>query len=163
MKRLVSEGALIPLAQGLFACPKKGRFGPVAPTDSEIMRAFLEDAPFVFTGPERWNALGLGSTAVFATSLVYNTKRSGLFELGGRKFDLRRVAFPQPPTPEWFVIDLFENAGSVSASPRMLADALVRVLRRGAFDIQRLGEMVDRFGKRSTQVLVHDAIQVATV
>lgn len=161
-KRLVREGALIPLAQGLFACPKRGRFGTVAPTDTEIMRAFLEDAPFVFTGPERWNALGLGSTAVFASTLVYNTKRSGLFELGGRKFDLRRVAFPQPPPLEWFVVDLLENAGSVSASPRELADALVPALRRGAFDPRRLGTMVDRFGTRRTQVLVHDAIQAAT-
>jgi hypothetical protein len=55
------------------------------------MRAFLDGGPFVFTSPERWNALGLGSTAVFAAPLVYNTKRSGAFELGGRRFVLRRV------------------------------------------------------------------------
>ena len=47
------------------------------------MRAFLDGGRFVFTGPERWNALGLGTTALFATPLVYNTRRSGTFELGG--------------------------------------------------------------------------------
>jgi len=38
---------------------------------------------------------GAGITALFAAPLVYNTKRSGTFELGGRKFVLRRVAFPR--------------------------------------------------------------------
>ncbi|MFN0061924.1 MAG: hypothetical protein ACKVPX_05350, partial [Myxococcaceae bacterium] len=94
-KRLVREGRLVPLAHGLFAYPRRSRFGTVPPTDEELMRAFLEGGLFVFTGPERWNALGLGTTSVFAAPLVYNTKRSGTFELGGRPFVLRRVAFPQ--------------------------------------------------------------------
>ena len=46
-----------------------------------------------FTGSEHWNALGLGTTAVFPAKLVYNTKRSGEFTLGGRRFLLRRVGF----------------------------------------------------------------------
>ena len=57
------------------------------------MRAFLAGSPFVITGPCVWNALGLGTTAVHADTLVYNTKRSRTFELGGRSFRLRRVAF----------------------------------------------------------------------
>src|SRR5688500_1422314 len=96
-KRLVREGALRPLAHGLFVHPKKGRFGEVPPTDDELMRSFLDDTPFVFTGPDRWNALGLGSTSLFATALVYITKRSGTFELNGRRFALRRVQFPKKP------------------------------------------------------------------
>ena len=62
-KRLVDQGELVPLAHGLFARPKQSRFGPVPPLDEEIMRAFLDGGAFVFTGPERWNALGLGTTA----------------------------------------------------------------------------------------------------
>lgn len=160
-RRLVGEGVLVPLAHGLYACPKRGRFGVVAPSDEAIMKAFLEGSPFVFTGPERWNALGLGATAVFASVLVYNTKRSGRFELGGRAFELRRVAFPHPPTPEWFVVDLFENAGSAGVSPTKLAHALTRALGRGAFDSKRLREMSDRFGRQSTRALIHDAIRAA--
>ena len=45
------------------------------------MRAFLDGGPFVFTGPERWNALGLGTTAMFAVPL-YITKRDGTFAFG---------------------------------------------------------------------------------
>ena len=120
-KRLVREGQLVPLAHGLFVHPRRGRFGDVPPTDEEVMRAFLDGGRFVFTGPERWNALGLGSTAMFATPLVYNTKRSGTFELGGRRYVLRRVAFPDRPTAEWFVIDLFENAKDAIALSAMAA------------------------------------------
>lgn len=157
-KRLVREGQLVPLAQGLFVHPRRGRFGDVPPTDEEVMRAFLDGGPFVFTGPERWNALGLGSTALFAAPLVYNTKRSGTFELGGRRYVLRRVAFPDRPAAEWFVVDLFENARSAGAEPRELARALRRAVAAGSFDAERLREVARRYGTRRTRALVESAL-----
>ena len=140
-RRLVDDGLLVPLAHGLFACPKRGRFGDVPPTEHELMRGFLDGAPFVFTGPERWNALGLGTTAQFATPLVYNTKRSGLFKLGNRTFLLRRVAFPAPTPVEWFVVDLLEHADEAAASAADIAQVLTRKLRDGAFDARALRAM----------------------
>lgn len=157
-KRLVRDGLLVPLAHGLFAHPQKSRFGSVPPTDLELMRAFLDGGSFVFTGPEKWNALGLGSTAVFATPLVYNTKRSGPFTFGGRPFQLRRVAFPENPPPEWFVVDLLENADQAGASKTELSAALTRALRRGAFDRERLDEMTKRFASKATASLVSTAL-----
>lgn len=157
-KRLVREGQLVPLAHGLFSRPERSRFGNVPPTDQELMRAFLDGAAFVFTGPERWNALGLGSTAVFATRLVYNTKRSGTFEFGGRRFLLRRVAFPENPPPEWFAVDLLENADQAGASARELAESLARALRRGAFDRERLEEMTRKFASKATASRVSAAL-----
>jgi hypothetical protein len=153
-KRLVREGALVPLAHGLFAHLKRGRFGAVPPSDEEVMRAFLDGGPFLFTGPERWNALGLGSTALFSAPLVYNTKRSGTFEIGGRRFLLRRVAFPEHPVPEWFVIDLLENVEEAGASRSDIAAALRRAVRQSAFDPGRLSEMARRYGTRATQALI---------
>lgn len=157
-KRLVGQGRLVALARGLFANQKCGRFGSVPPTDEELMRAFLDDSPYIFTGPERWNALGLGTTAMFAAPLVYNTKRSGTFELGGRRFILRRVMFPEKPSLEWFVVDLFEHAGQASASRAELADALTRALGRGAFDPERLRDAARRYGSKATQALVEPAL-----
>ncbi|HEU4382058.1 MAG TPA: hypothetical protein VFR85_01045 [Anaeromyxobacteraceae bacterium] len=130
------------------------------PSDDEVMRAFLGGGPFVFSGPERWNTLGLGTTALFAAPLVYNTKRSGTFELGGRSYVLRRVAFPVRPVPEWFVVDLFENADEAGASRGDLAAALSRAVARGAFDPIRLEEMALRYGTRRTQALVRGATRV---
>lgn len=153
-KRLVRDGRLVPLAHGLFAHPRWGRFGSVPPTDDELMRAFLDGGPFVFTGPEHWNALGLGTTALFAAPLVYNTKRSGTFDLGGQRYVLRRVAFPSRPAPEWFVVDLFENADQAGASREELAESLARAVAQGTFDRERLREMAQLYGTRRTQALV---------
>jgi len=157
-RRLVREGALVPLAYGLFAHPRRSRFGVVPPGDEELMRAFLGGSPFVFTGPDRWNALGLGSTAVFAAPLVYNTKRSGTFELGGRRFLLRRVAFPRNPPREWFVVDLLEHAEGAGASRPDLAAALGRAVARRAFDRVRLHAMAREYGTLATQALVESAL-----
>ena len=87
-----------------------------------------QEAIIAGTGPERWNPLGLWTSALLSAPILYNAKRSGTFDLGGRRFALRRVAFPGEPTPDWFVIDLFENAGSAGASRVDLAKALERAL-----------------------------------
>ncbi len=123
------------------------------------MRAFLDGAPFAFTGPEKWNALGLGTTAAFSAPLVYNGKRSGTFSLGGRRFVLRRVAFPALPTPEWFAVDLLENARAAGASREDLGDALARALARGALDRRTLHEAALRYGTRKTQDVVDRAVE----
>ena len=146
------------LAHGLFAHPRQSRFGPVPPRDEEIMRAFLEGAPFVFTGPERWNALGLGTTAVFAYPLVYNTKRSGTFTFGSRRFLLRRVAFPENPPVEWFVVDLLEHAAEAAAAPEDIARPLGHALASGRCDRDHLYEMAERYGSRATRALVRGAL-----
>lgn len=160
-KRLVREGKLAQLAHGLFYAPRHSRFGGVPPTDEALMQAFLKGSPFVFTGPERWNALGLGTTAIFAKALVYNTKRSGEFTFSGQQFLLRRVAFPESPPPEWFVVDLFENAAQAATSPEDLARALEKALRAGRFDHQRLLIMSTRYGSRRTQELIVTVIRTS--
>jgi hypothetical protein len=150
----VNEGRLVQLRHGLYAHPKVGRFGVVPPADEELMRAFLKGGRFVFTGPEQWNALGLGTTAVFSVALVYNTKRSGEVELGGRRYLLRRVAFPREPSPEWFAVDLLENAERAGVSVDDVAAALARAVSRGEFDLQRLRSMAHTYGTERTRTLL---------
>ena len=157
-KRLVRSGELVPLAHGLFAHPKRGRFGAVPPGDEEMLRAFLDDTPFVLTGPDRWNALRLGTTAVFAEPLVYNQKRSGRFVIGGRAFQLRRVAFPETPTPEWFAVDLLEHADQAGAARSDVVKALARAVAMGRFDGDRLRAMALRYATRVTRELLELAM-----
>ena len=160
-KRLVRDGTLVQLAPGLYVRPRRGRFGAAPPTDDELMRAFLGGTSFVFTGPERWNALGLGTTAVSPAPVVYNTKRTGRFQLGGRWFELRRVGFPKTPPKEWFVVDLFEHAEQAGASRAELTQALTRASARGAFDVPRLLQMAAAYGTRRTRDLFAGALSVS--
>jgi hypothetical protein len=159
LKRLVREGVLVRLGQGLVAYPETSKFGPTPPSDQELMRGFLEGAPFVFTGPEKWNALGLGSTALFAVPLVYNTKRSGLFELSGRRFRLSRVRFPKRPTPEWYAVDLFENHHSAGVSLATLRGGLTRALQEKRLEEKALVDAAAEFATRETRDYVQNALE----
>ena len=161
-KRLVEEGTLEQLAQGLFVCPKQSRFGRVPPDAREIMRAFLYDEPFVLTGSEQWNALRLGSTSVFPMQLVYNTKRSGEFTFGGLRFFLRRVAFPEHPTPEWFAVDLLEHRDMAGVSLDRLRTNLALALAAGRLAAGRLQEAARLYGTKRTQEIVAEAAAVTT-
>jgi hypothetical protein len=157
-QRLVRDGVLQPLAPGLYVHPRKSRFGDVPPTTEELLRGFLEGSPYVITGPERWNPLGLGTTAVLPVTLVYNTKRSGEIELGNRRFLFRRVAFPQRPTPEWFTIDLLEHADMAGASRADLEAALARRLASRELEREALHAAASRYGTRATTQLVERAL-----
>lgn len=144
--KLERRGLVQRLGHGLFYAPRRSRFGDVPPSDEALLDAFLDGTPYVITGPHRWNALGLGSTALFARPLVYNTKRTGAFKVGSRTFDLRRVAFPADPTPEWFVIDLLRNADAAGVEREELVRRLASRLRDETLDTDRLFEMAARFG-----------------
>lgn len=133
-QRLVRDGYLQKLKHGLFAVPKQSRFGLVPPDLPNLVAAFLEGAPFIQTGPPAWNSLGLGSTALWSHSLIYNTKRSGIFMLGNQRVHFRRVRFPERPPKEWFVVDLLECRDSVGLSLLELKPRLVDALRSGRLD-----------------------------
>lgn len=156
-KRLVMGGELKPLAHGLYAAPRRTRFGEAPPKPEAVMETFLEGTPHVFTGPEYWNALGLGSTALFPAQVVYNTQRTGEFEFGGRRFLLRRVKFPKKPTPEWYVVDLIQHRDMVGLGEDTLARRLRAVVARGELDPERLRETAREFGTKETQRLVEEA------
>jgi hypothetical protein len=101
----------------------------------------------------------------FEPGRVYRTRELGQWStnaprltFGGLQFLLRRVAFPETPSPEWFVVDLFENAEQAAASRVELRDALEAALRAGKFDRDRLASMATRYGSRRTQALVKAAL-----
>lgn len=158
VQRLVREGRLERLGHGLYFHPKQSRFGRVPPADAELMRAFLSGSAFVFTGSPQWNALGLGATAVQAVTTVYNTKRTEVVELGGRRFALYRVAFPHQPPPEWFVVDLLEHADQAGVSRAEVGLQLRNALAHGRFDSARLDAMAATFGTQPTRALLRDAL-----
>jgi len=141
----------------------ESRFGPAPARDEEILRAFLGNSPFVITGPPRWNALGLGSTAMLAATLAYNTQRTGDFTFDGRRFLLRRVRFPEYPPPEWFVVDLLQHHDMAGASLRELEERLTATLREGRWDARRLRRMADEYATKATLALVERCIADAGV
>ncbi len=82
------------------------------------------------------------------------------FRLGGRRFLLRRVAFPRNPSPEWFVVDLFQHTEQAAADRNDLTFALARALHQGRFDADRLRMMAREYGSKDTQSRVTTALRV---
>ncbi len=157
-RRLVREGKLREAAHGLFYVPIESRFGQAPASDTELLRAFIGDSHFVITGPPRWNALGLGSTAMFAATLAYNTKRTGDFTFDGRRFLLRRVLFPQNPPPEWFIVDLLQHHEMAGASLTVLEERLTAALTQKRWSAERLREMANEYGTKATLALVERCV-----
>jgi hypothetical protein len=162
-RRLVREGRLREVTHGLYYSPLPSKFGPTPVSDDVLLRGFLGGEPFLVSGPPRWNALGLGSTAMFASTLVYNTLRSGDFELAGRAFVLRRVAFPTAPTPEWFVVDLLKHHAMAGVALSELRANLVATLRMGRWNLRRLREMANTYGTKAIVAIIEECAAEAGV
>jgi hypothetical protein len=160
-RRLLREGKLQQAARGLFYAPVRSRFGQAPPSEEELLRGFLGNSPFVITGPPRWNILGLGATAMFAATLVYNKKRSGEFNFDGCRFILRRVYFPEHPTPEWYIIDLLQHHDMAGVSIAEIEERLAASLHGRRWDRNRLREMAMGYGTRATVELVERSISGA--
>ena len=161
-QRLVREGTLRRITRGLYYVPIASRFGPAPVPDEVMLRALLRGDPFLISGPPCWNALGLGSTAMFAVTLVSNTRRTGEVVLGGRRFLFRRTRFPKRPSPEWFVVDLIEHHGMVGVGLSDLQPPLVASLRAGRWNLRKLRALAKTYGTRTTIAFINACLVMAT-
>lgn len=159
--RLVDQGRLNRLRHGLYHCPSMGVFGVVPPSEDALLKGYFGRRPFLRTGPTLWNGLGLGATAVEAVPLVYNTKVTGEIDLGGRRFEFRRVRFPRTPPQEYFVVDLLKESGRAGADRERILELLVAALREERFDTGRLLDMANRFAGKGVQTRVKAAVHLA--
>lgn len=110
LRELMAAGKLRKLAPGLYHAPKQSSFGPLPPTDDQVVGSFLRDKDFLVFSPSAYNTVGLGTTQLYNRTLVYNHKRHGVFRLGNRQFDFRvKPRFPKKLTTEFLYVDLLNN------------------------------------------------------
>ena len=120
-RELVDQGVLQKLQNGLYYYPKHSAFGQVPADERELVRRFLKEDDFLLTSPNAYNTLGLGTTQLYNTRVVYNHKRHGHFTLGGLTFEFRRKPrFPRKLTKEFLLVDLLNNLPSVAEDTEML-------------------------------------------
>ena len=160
-KRLVQQGVLRQPSHGLYYVPVPTTFGPMPPRTEELLRAFLGSDDFRITGPYFWNALGLGTTQMFAVTLVYNHERTGEIRVGGGRYWFRRVRFPSPTPIEWFIVDLLHNERHMGEDTSGLDRLLVRALRSGRFNADRLTEMAEEYAHPAERKRILAAVQAS--
>jgi hypothetical protein len=145
LKQLVDSNALTKLAGGLYYRPKSTAFGKAPAGDRKLVESFLKDDRFLLATPNAYNALGLGTTQLYNKTVVYNHKRHGQFNLGGRDFEFRvKPDFPSTLSKEFLLVDLVNNLDTVAED----ADALLTRVRQRTknFDLPRLLRVAKRFG-----------------
>jgi hypothetical protein len=158
LKQLVASGVLKKLSGGLYAYPKETTFGPAPAEDRNVVSAFLRGDRFLLTSPNAYNSLGVGTTQLYDRTVVYNHKRHGDFQLGGRTFAFRmKLRFPKSLTEEFLLVDLVNNADQ-------LAEAKDEVLRRvmeraAASDGPRLRHAVREYGNGRTKKFFERALR----
>lgn len=110
LQQLQKKGVLTKLSGGLYYYPKKTVFGEAPANDHTLVASFLKDTRFLLTTPNAYNALDVGTTQLYNETVVYNHKRHGHFQLGGRVFNFRmKPHFPSKLSPEFLLVDLINN------------------------------------------------------
>lgn len=149
---LLKEGFVQKLSPGLYYVPKKSVFGVVPPDDESLVRTFLKEDDFLLTSPNAYNSLGVGTTQLYNTRVVYNHKRHGEFELGGKKFFFHsKHRFPKKITKEFLLVDLVNNLKNLAEdSDKVLRKAL---LKSRSMDQKQLKLALDNYGNAKTKLL----------
>jgi hypothetical protein len=156
IKQLVEGGVLKKVSGGLYVYPKATAFGPAPASDKDIVAAFLRDHRFLLASPNAYNSLGVGTTQLYDRTVVYNHKRHGEFQLGGRKYAFRvKPRFPKSLTTEFLLVDLVNNLDQLAETKD---DVLKRVMKRAvAADKPRLRRAVHEYGNERTKRLFEQA------
>jgi hypothetical protein len=94
--------------------------------------------------------VGLGTTQLYKSTLVYNHKRHGVFKLGNREFDFRvKPRFPKKLTPEFLFVDLLNNLNELPEDRESVLQQAQNKL--ATFDSARLQLALNSFGSMATR------------
>lgn len=157
LQELVRKGTVRKVHSGLYVRPQRNAFGVAPPRDEALVRAFLKSDDFLMTSFNHFNALGLGLTQVYNETRVYNHKRSGTYELGGKTFRFLRVpAFPRALSREYLLVDLLNNLAHLPDDAARVRRNLRPFLAR--LDMDALRANLERYGRPAARKAVRDAL-----
>ncbi len=156
---LLFIGKLKKLTQGLYYVPIQSKLGPLPPTDEQVVKGFLRDNEFLVFSPSSYNTVGLGTTQLYNSTLVYNHKRHGVFKLGNRQFHFRvKPSFPKKLTREFLYVDLLNNLDELAEDREaVLSQARTKLF---SFNQSLLQKALDSYGKMATIKRVREWISV---
>lgn len=155
--RYVLEGKVCKAAQGLYYVPKKTPFGESPPAEGALVAKFLEDDRFLLFNPSSYNSLGLGTTQLYNTTVVYNHKRHGKFKLAGLEFDFReKPSFPtaRQVNREFLLVDMLNNLDHLAEDSQAVLKAVQAKLN--SFDSLLLQKAIKAYGSARTRRFFND-------
>jgi hypothetical protein len=158
LAQLVKDGTLQKLSHGLYHYPKESVYGPTPPDEVILVRSFLKDNDFLITSPNAYNSLGLGTTQLYNKRVVYNHKRHGEFELGGRRFFFHaKPKFPKRLSTEFLLVDLVNNLDSIAENKTELLQKVLEKVRK--MEQKKIKRTVSEYGSVKTKKLLSTILE----
>ncbi len=150
IRRLVGEGFLVKLSGGLYMRPKMTAFGRVPAPERVVVEAFLKDGRFLLASPNQYNMLGLGTTQLYNETVVYNHKRHGVLNIGGRtfRFEKNRL-FPAEATQEFLLVDAVNNVDRLAEDREVVLEKVRK--RARTMDQEALIQAVREYGSERSK------------
>ena len=150
LKNLLEDRLLEKAGAGLYYRPKKSVFGATPPGEHELVGAFLKDKDYLLVSPNLYNSLGVGTTQLYNTTIVYNRKRHGQFILAGKRFDFRmKPRFPKTLSEEFLLVDLMNNLSFLSEDRELVSEGAKR--RAASLNRDQLLKVARAYGKVGTR------------
>ncbi len=156
LDKLVKESKLQKVSPGLYLRPKQSAFGALPPNDRSLVQTFLKDDRFLINSFTNYTQLGLGLTQLYNDQVVYNYKRHGTFELGGKKFSFKRLPnFPKQLSKEFLLVDMLNNLKNLAEDEKAVIENFLA--HREKFDAKKVLNLAKRYGRPKTKKLLMKA------
>ncbi|MAF32264.1 MAG: hypothetical protein CMF60_08670 [Magnetococcales bacterium] len=157
LQELVLEGFLSKIETGLYYRPKQSDFGPVPPGEEELVKAFLKDDDFLIMSLNNYNSLGLGTTQLYNTKVVYNRKRDGKITLNKRQYYfMKNRKYPRKESLEFLLVDVVNNLKLLAENQDKLLQKVVK--KMASMDKRKLMKAVNEYGNVKAQKFFKQAL-----
>ncbi|MBL7543365.1 MAG: hypothetical protein JNL11_06085 [Bdellovibrionaceae bacterium] len=156
LDKLVKENKLQKVSAGLYLRPNTSAFGNLPANDKSLVQSFLKDDRFLINSFNNYNQLGLGLTQLYNVQIVYNYKRHGEFELGGKKFVFKRIPkFPSQVTKEFLLVDMLNNLKNLAEDENLVVASFLT--SKDKFDAKKVLDVAKQYGRPKTKKLLEKA------
>ena len=157
LQELVLEGFLSKIETGLYYRPKQSDFGPVPPGEEELVKSFLKDDDFLIMSLNNYNSLGLGTTQLYNTKVVYNRKRDGKITLNKRQYYfMKNRKYPRKESLEFLLVDVVNNLKLLAENQDKLLQKVVK--KMASMDKRKLMKAVNEYGNVKAQKFFKQAL-----
>jgi hypothetical protein len=119
---------------------------------------------FRFGGPRYWNQTFLGQTCLSVNYyLVYNDKIEGPFSKEGHHFYFIKESFPENPTKEFWIVDLFNNHDFAWIDLETLTSNLELRIKKGEVDLHNLMSVASQYATEQTSQIFQKVLSRCTM
>jgi len=154
---LIAEGTLEKVGPSLYHYPRKNIFGKEPPENNTLIKKYLKDNKFLITSFNQYNGLGVGTTQLYNSMIVYNHNKSGQVKLDNKVFKFKKKsAFPAEVSKEFLMVDLVNNLPELAEDQPEVLKRVYQTIPK--LDPKSMSNALKRYGTAKTKKLLATAL-----